>query len=93
MLIKMSRRAAVVALIGIISSMPAWSQTTPAVLGTPEAKLAAQYADFAGSQSNAESLVTGLRDGKNVLMISTKDPNAVSMTFTPATPKLGVGNC
>jgi len=61
----------------------------------PEVKLSSQYATLAGSQRNADSLITGLRDGKNVLLLTgpgSTNPTAASVVFTPATGKLGYGN-
>lgn len=61
----------------------------------PADKLEAQYAVLAGSERNAESLIAGLRDGKQVLLLATPEstnPDAASVTFQPATGKLGYGN-
>ena len=101
----MSRKTAVITLalatMGVLSGAPAWSQATDsssAVQSTstqPEVKLAAQYSALAGSQRNADSLITGLRDGRNILLVSDPagpNPTAPSVTFTPATGKLGYGN-
>ena len=92
MLRKMRKTTLVVGLLSAFSVSLVSAQTTTPASTNPEARLAAQYASFAGSQSNAESLVAGLRTGKNVLLISTKDPKAASLTFTPATKTLGYGN-
>ncbi len=101
----MSRKTAVITLtiatLGALSAAPAWSQATDsgsAIRSTstqPEVKLAAQYSALAGSQRNADSLITGLRDGKNILLITNPtgpNPTAPSVTFIPATSKLGYGN-
>lgn len=72
---------------GALIGLPAWAQTTTAT-GSVE-KLTTQYSTLAGSRENANSLITGLRDGKNVLLTS---PTAPSLTFTPPTSKLGYGN-
>lgn len=101
----MARRSFAIALavaaVGMFSATAAWSQTT-AVSSTkqgtaarPELKLATQYSALAGSQRNADSLIVGLRDGKNILLLSSPtgpNPTAPSVTFTPATGKLGYGN-
>lgn len=81
---------------------PVWAQSgdSPAPNATtsssrPAEKLQAQYVVLAGSERNAESLITGLRDGKQVLLLATPDsthPDAASVTFMPATGKLGYGN-
>ena len=91
------------ALVGALTVGHAvWAQTgeDPIPLATtassrPADKLEAQYAVLAGSEQNAESLIAGLRDGKQVLLLATPDstnPDAASLTFTPLTPKLGYGN-
>jgi hypothetical protein len=57
-------------------------------------KLSTQYAEFAGSQENANALITGLRDDKPVTLTATTGVMSIvtpSATFTPATGKLGVG--
>ena len=91
---------------GFVSALtiayPVWAQTgedpIPVAVTTstrPAEKLEAQYAVLAGSERNAESLITGLRDGKQVLLLATPDstnPEAASVTFQPATGKLGYGN-
>ena len=99
---KMLTIALAIATLGTLSGMPAWSQaatgTTTTLQSTstkPEVKLATQYSTLAGSPSNAESLITGLRDGKNILLRSSPtglNPTAPSVTFTPLTGKLGYGN-
>lgn len=101
----MSRKTAVITLaiatMGALSAVPAWSQATDSRSATqststqPELKLAAQYSALAGSQRNADSLISGLRDGKNILLTANPtgpNPTAPSVTFTPATSKLGYGN-
>ncbi len=101
MSLKMASVALVIATAGTISGVPAWSQTASSTTTlqttstNSEEKLALQYSTLAGSQQNADSLVAGLRDGKNVLLItsqSSPDPTAPSVTFIPATGKLGYGN-
>lgn len=51
-------------------------------------QLVDRYTGFAGSKQNATSLVTGLRDGKEVKLTDGK----TTETFTPATGKMGYGN-
>src|SRR5215469_11603562 len=57
-------------------------------------KLADSYATFAGSETNAQALVNGLRDGKTVTLVTpaTATSPAIQTTFTPDTTKLGYGN-
>ena len=50
--------------------------------------LIAKYTALAGSKQNATSLVSGLRDGKQVKLTSGR----TTETFTPPTGKLGYGN-
>jgi hypothetical protein len=54
----------------------------------PTGKLVDAYAPLAGSQSNAESLVNGLRDGGKVTLKS----GSTTVSFTPPTGKMGIGN-
>ena len=63
-----------------VVSLPALAQS--------EEQLISRYTAFAGSKENASSLVTGLRDGKQVTLArgTTKE------TFTPPTGKMGYGN-
>ncbi len=69
-------------------AIPAAAQTTQAV---PTEKLVEQYADLAGSEKNAKSLVTGLRTGSTItLEPATKEEQSVS--FKPRTEKMGNGN-
>ena len=94
---KMTAIALVVAAIGMMIGEPVSAQTggsPPAAnaAGTvPESQLVSHYSTFAGSPANAQSLVTGLRDGTSITLVST-DPTVSSATFTPATGKLGYGN-
>jgi hypothetical protein len=61
-------------------ALPAFAQS--------QEQLVSRYTAFAGSKENASSLVTGLRDGKQVTLTrgTTKE------TFTPPTGKMGYGN-
>lgn len=52
-------------------------------------KLIQKYGDLAGSEDNARSLVTGLRDGKEVTLTS---GSGDVTRFTPPTGKMGYGN-
>jgi hypothetical protein len=54
----------------------------------PSGKLVEAYTPLAGSESNAESLVSGLRDGEKVTLKS----GSKTTTFTPPTGKMGIGN-
>jgi len=56
-------------------------------------KISADFVEFAGSEENAEALVTGLRDGSEVTLTA-EDANGdpTESTFTPPTDHLGWGN-
>jgi hypothetical protein len=61
--------------------------------GNVTSKMSAQYSTFAGSQANADSLVNGLRNGRQVTLTSTDAKGATTSTsFTPPTGKMGYGN-
>jgi hypothetical protein len=53
-----------------------------------EEQLVRDYTRFAGSQANAESLVSGLRDGEQIRLSA----DGRTTSFKPATDKLGYGN-
>jgi hypothetical protein len=53
-----------------------------------QTQLVDKYSTFAGSDANAKSLVTGLREGKEVKLTDGK----TTTSFTPPTGKLGEGN-
>jgi len=59
-----------------------------AALSQSEQQLIERYTGFAGSTENATSLVTGLRDGKEVTLTN----GGATETFTPPTAKMGYGN-
>jgi len=54
----------------------------------PANKLTDRYTDLAGSEKNAKSLVTGLRDSSKVTLTDGK----TTTTFDPPTKKMGYGN-
>ena len=53
-----------------------------------ESKLVDEYKTLAGSEANAKSLVSGLRDGKQVTLTDGK----TTTSFTPPTGKMGNGS-
>ena len=59
-----------------------------AVRAQSESKLVEEYEKLAGSDANAKSLITGLRDGKQVTLTDGK----TTTTFTPPTGKMGNGS-
>lgn len=80
----------------VLFGAPAFSQTgqsgvtVKTTSSAPAAKLSAEYSTFAGSVGNADALVAGLRDGTEVTLAGS--PAAPSVSFSPATGKLGYGN-
>ena len=54
--------------------------------------MADDFATFAGSEANAQALVTGLRTGDEVTLTSTVNGQVTTTTFTPATSLKGYGN-
>ena len=75
--------------------------TTTAVSTTTEkSRLVDQYTTLAGSTANAESLISGLRNGSSLTLAAptatsgattTGGTTATGVTFTPASGKLGYG--
>lgn len=67
---------------------------TATTSGQESTKLATSYATFAGSSSNAQALVTGLRGGTAIALVTpaTTTAPATQTTFTPSTRQLGYGN-
>ncbi len=57
-------------------------------LAENQEQLIERYTAFAGSKQNATSLVTGLREGKQVTLTR----GTAKETFTPPTGKMGYGN-
>jgi hypothetical protein len=54
--------------------------------------MADDFATFAGSEANAQALVTGLRTGDEVTLTSTVNGQVTTTTFTPSTSLKGYGN-
>jgi len=60
---------------------------------TVSGKIASDFSGFAGSTSNADALVAGLRNGSAIMLSSTDAAGVTtSTTFTPPTGKMGYGN-
>ena len=54
---------------------------------TEGSRLAARYSDWAGGQSNADALVTGLRSGSPVTLVTNGADRSVSLAgFSPSGP-------
>jgi hypothetical protein len=54
--------------------------------------MADEFTMFAGSEANAQALVTGLRTGDEVTLTSTVNGQVTTTTFTPSTGLKGYGN-
>jgi hypothetical protein len=93
------------AVLGALSAVPVMAQTavssgTPVSTGTTNqesSRLSTEFTSFAGSNTNSQALVTGLRDGTAITLDDvTKNPDGTTTTtattFQPATGKLGYGN-
>ena len=91
-----------IAVLGALSAAPAMAQTatppdTSVSTNNESARLSTEFADFAGSDTNSQALVTGLRDGTAVTLddVTTNadgTTTTTSTTFTPATGQMGYGN-
>jgi hypothetical protein len=85
-----------------LAVMPAYSQPqspsgTAAVGGDgrdtqAQVRLVSEFSGFAGSDDNARSLVTGLRQSGEITLVSGSGRPAETATFTPATRPMGYGN-
>ena len=85
-----------------LTAVNGWAQTAVVVTTTTTTSnvtsgstlsddaLVSRYTLLTGSKANAQSLVTGLRTGSVVTLVSTSSAPAVS--FTPATQNMGYGN-
>lgn len=60
------------------------AMAAPAPAAVEGTRLASQYSDWAGSRSNAEALVAGLRNGAPVTIVTNSPDRSVSIAgFTP----------
>lgn len=91
--------AAVLSTFGVAAL--AQTTSTSTTTNTESTRLASRYATFAGSDTNADALVNGLRNGTSITLdTTTTTQNAdgttstttTPTTFQPATGKLGYGN-
>jgi hypothetical protein len=79
------------ALLG--ASFAVWPQASSTGSATvPADRLIDRYTTLAGSESNARSLVTGLRDGTDIKLTSASPSGTATTTIDPPTGKMGVGN-
>jgi len=63
--------------------------------GTVTTKFAGDFAEFSGSQENAEALITGLRNGAPIVLTGTSTGSGttdMTTTITPPTKPMGYGN-
>lgn len=63
--------------------------------GTVTTKFANDFAEFSGSQENAEALITGLRNGAPIVLTGTSTGSGttdMTTTITPPTKPMGYGN-
>jgi hypothetical protein len=81
---KRTRAVAASLAASIAFSSAAMAATAPQ---TEASRLAARYSDWAGSKSNAEALVTGLRSGSPVTLVTNGADRSVSLAgFSPSGP-------
>jgi hypothetical protein len=93
------------AVLAGLAATPAMAQTatssgTSVSTGTStheSTRLSTEFTSFAGSDTNSQALVTGLRDGTAITLDDvTKNPDGTTTTtattFQPATGKMGYGN-
>ncbi|HEY8327186.1 MAG TPA: hypothetical protein VIO59_01895 [Rhodanobacter sp.] len=94
-----------IAILGALSVAPVMAQTaTPSdtsvstsTTNHESTRLGTEFAEFAGSDTNSQALVTGLRDGTAITLddVTTNPDGTTSTTqttFQPATGKMGYGN-
>jgi hypothetical protein len=80
----------VVVLLWLAGAVSTFAQSS----SPPQTRLVNEFAAFAGSESNAQSLVTGLRQGSTITLIEPPTPRQtpVETTFVPPTRPMGFGN-
>ena len=94
-----------IAILGALSVAPVMAQTaTPSDTSVSTStthhestRLSTEFTEFAGSDTNSQALVTGLRDGTAITLddVTTNadgTTTTTATTFTPATGKMGYGN-
>ena len=69
----------------------ATAEDTTTATSQPTNELVSKFTSFAGSTTNAQSLVEGLRNGSPVTLQSTT-PATPAATFSPPTKPMGFGN-
>ncbi|MFC5527545.1 hypothetical protein ACFPPA_17515 [Rhodanobacter ginsengisoli] len=96
----LTRSLVCAALLTALAASPAMAQpdtTTPPATGQETTRLGGEFTSFAGSDTNSQALVTGLRDGTAITLDEvTQNPDGTSTTtettFQPDTGKMGFGN-
>src|SRR3954468_11612514 len=84
--VAMFKRIPMIVAVSLALALPAVFAT--AARAQSESKLVQEYEKLAGSDANAKSLVTGLREGKEITLTS----GTTTTTFTPPTGKMGNGS-
>jgi hypothetical protein len=77
-----------VLLASLLFALPLTAPAHQKDAGQADDRLVEQFTRFAGSKSNAEALVSGLRNDQEVKLASAQG----SASFTPKTDKMGFGN-
>ena len=75
-------------LASLLFTLPLVAQAHERDAGQADDRLVDKFSRFAGSRSNAESLVNGLRNDTEVKLASPQGP----ASFTPKTDRMGFGN-
>ena len=68
------------------------TSTTSSGSRLPDDALVTRYTLLAGSKTNAQSLVIGLRTGSTVTLAPSTTATTPAVSFTPTTKKMGYGN-
>jgi hypothetical protein len=77
-----------VLLASLLFALPLTAPAHQKDTGQADDRLVEQFTRFAGSKSNADALVNGLRNDQEVNLTSAQGP----ASFTPKTDKMGFGN-
>ena len=78
------RRSTLAASLAASLAFAATAMAASAPAPTEASRLASQYSDWAGSRSNADSLVAGLRNGAPITIVTNSPDRSVSIAgFTP----------
>lgn len=74
--------------VSLAASLALAAQAMAATVTTTDpSRIAAQYSDWAGSRSNIDAIVAGLRSGGSITLVtSDRDRNVSIAGFTPSAP-------